>query len=312
GCFWKAVSANHNKVLLPKFQDKCNTSVLQSCTSMQTFIISGIEDLKHKQPPRLCRRDVLSMGAARNDSYIICQMMSIGLGKGHVTWMRKKDTHILTVSLFTYTTDQRFTALHSESSDQWSLRIASAQKSDSGIYECQVSTEPKISAAFTLQVVESSATINGPSEVHMVSGSDIRLTCQVNGTPEAPNYIYWYRDGSLINYSSRGGISVVTDKNDQTSRLVVTRARPADSGNYTCSPANAKPDSVSVYILQDGHPMQAIHGGCSSCSARFSLVLFLLLQLLRLSIIHCGNTNCTPRICIFILLLSLGVITTLC
>ena len=57
------------------------------------------------------------------------------------------------MGLFTYTTDGRFTALHSESSDDWTLRIASAQVSDSGSYECQVSTEPKISKAFELQVV---------------------------------------------------------------------------------------------------------------------------------------------------------------
>lgn len=83
----------------------------------------------------------------------------------------------------------------------------------------------------------------------MISGSNINLTCRVTGTPEPPQYIYWYREGSLINYSSRGGISVVTDKLSRTSRLVVTRAKPADSGNYTCAPANADPASVNVYII---------------------------------------------------------------
>ena len=70
-----------------------------------------------------------------------------------VTWIRKHDASVLTVGLFTYTTDGRFTALHSESSEDWTLRIASAQIADSGTYECQISTEPKISKAFELQVV---------------------------------------------------------------------------------------------------------------------------------------------------------------
>lgn len=70
-----------------------------------------------------------------------------------VTWIRKKDVHVLTVGLFRYTTDDRFRALHSESSNNWTLRIASAQLSDSGTYECQVSTEPKLSKSFTLVVV---------------------------------------------------------------------------------------------------------------------------------------------------------------
>ncbi|CAL4214612.1 unnamed protein product, partial [Meganyctiphanes norvegica] len=111
----------------------------------------NLEKPQQQQPNFHEYQDVFVVGAINHDVYLHCRVNN--LGDRSVTWMRKKDTHILTVSLFTYTTDQRFTALHSESSDQWSLRIASAQKSDSGIYECQVSTEPKISAAFTLQVV---------------------------------------------------------------------------------------------------------------------------------------------------------------
>lgn len=56
----------------------------------------------------------------------------------------------------TYTNDQRFKSLNSdnsESSDEWSLKISSPQPRDSGIYECQISTEPKISQAFRLVVV---------------------------------------------------------------------------------------------------------------------------------------------------------------
>ena len=83
----------------------------------------------------------------------------------------------------------------------------------------------------------------------MISGSNINLTCSVTGSPEPPQYIYWFLGNSLINYSSRGGISVVTDKHSKTSRLVVTRAVLADSGNYTCAPANSEPASISVYIL---------------------------------------------------------------
>lgn len=97
-------------------------------------------------------------------------------------------------------------------------------------------------------IAEAKAHIGGPHEVHMVSGSNINLTCSVTGSPEPPQYIYWYRGTTLVNYSSRGGISVVTDKLSRTSRLLLTRATTADSGNYTCAPANAEPASVAVYI----------------------------------------------------------------
>lgn len=70
-----------------------------------------------------------------------------------VSWIRKRDLHILTVGILTYTNDQRYQSLHSDGSDEWTLKISSPQIRDSGTYECQVSTEPKISQAFRLSVV---------------------------------------------------------------------------------------------------------------------------------------------------------------
>jgi hypothetical protein len=59
----------------------------------------------------------------------------------------------MTIGILTYTNDQRYQALHTEGSDEWSLRVTSAQPRDSGVFECQVSTEPKISQAYRLNVV---------------------------------------------------------------------------------------------------------------------------------------------------------------
>ena len=70
-----------------------------------------------------------------------------------MSWIRKRDLHIMTIGILTYTNDQRYQALHTEGSDEWSLRVMSAQPRDSGVYECQVSTEPKISQAYRLNVV---------------------------------------------------------------------------------------------------------------------------------------------------------------
>lgn len=67
--------------------------------------------------------------------------------------MRKRDLHILTVGAQRYTRDSRFQPLHQDGSDEWSLRLLSPRLHDSGTYECQVSTEPKISQAFLLNVV---------------------------------------------------------------------------------------------------------------------------------------------------------------
>lgn len=70
-----------------------------------------------------------------------------------VSWIRKRDLHILTVGILTYTNDQRYQSLHADGTDEWTLRITSPQPRDSGIYECQVSTEPKISLAFRLSII---------------------------------------------------------------------------------------------------------------------------------------------------------------
>ncbi|XP_071643609.1 opioid-binding protein/cell adhesion molecule homolog isoform X1 [Temnothorax longispinosus] len=183
-------------------------------------------------------------------AYLHCRVRN--LGDRAVSWIRQRDLHILTVGILTYTNDQRFQSLHSDGSDEWTLKISSPQVRDSGIYECQVSTEPKISQAFNLSVVVSKAKINGNSELYIKSGSDINLTCIVLQTPEPPSFIYWYKGDNVINYSQRGGISVVTEKQTRTSRLLISRALPADSGNYTCAPSTAESASVLVHVLNGG------------------------------------------------------------
>ena len=66
--------------------------------------------------------------------------------------MRKRDLHILTAGIQTYTGDGRFTVHHPESSNDWDLRIDYVQKRDSGVYECQINTQPKLKLAILLLV----------------------------------------------------------------------------------------------------------------------------------------------------------------
>lgn len=70
-----------------------------------------------------------------------------------VSWIRHRDIHILTVGSYTYTTDQRFQAIHRKNSDEWTLQIKWAQKRDGGMYECQISTQPVKSFFVNLSVV---------------------------------------------------------------------------------------------------------------------------------------------------------------
>ena len=46
-----------------------------------------------------------------------------------------------------------FQVIRSVKAENWTLQIKFVQLRDSGIYECQVNTEPKMSMAFRLNVV---------------------------------------------------------------------------------------------------------------------------------------------------------------
>jgi hypothetical protein len=65
-----------------------------------------------------------------------------------ISWVRRRDWHILTSGMFTYTNDERFQVLHSEGSDDWTLQIKYVQKRDNGTYECQVSVTVRLSLNF--------------------------------------------------------------------------------------------------------------------------------------------------------------------
>lgn len=92
------------------------------------------------------------------------------------------------------------------------------------------------------------AKILANSELFFKSGSDINLTCVSLQATHPPSYIYWYKDGYLINYSQRGGINVLTERQTRTSTLVISRAIPPDSGNYTCFPSNTSKSSHILFI----------------------------------------------------------------
>uniref|UniRef100_A0A1B0CZW6 Uncharacterized protein n=1 Tax=Phlebotomus papatasi TaxID=29031 RepID=A0A1B0CZW6_PHLPP len=75
------------------------------------------------------------------------------LGNKSVSWVRVRDDHILSVDRMTFIADERFQSHYVESTSVWTLQIKYVQARDAGVYECQVSTEPKISAQVHLNVV---------------------------------------------------------------------------------------------------------------------------------------------------------------
>ncbi|XP_064079667.1 kin of IRRE-like protein 1 [Macrobrachium nipponense] len=176
----------------------------------------------------------------------------LNLDKRDVSWIRQRDLHILTVGIFTYTSDDRFQVYHPENSNEWFLEISSVTFRDAGTYECQVSTSPKIFLPVTLTVEVQQAKINGPKEIYIQNGSTIKLTCIVNTHAENVGSVTWYRDTTELDYDSpRGGVSLEIEKTPlrTTSKLFLTRAVKADSGNYTCAPQFADSAVVVVHVV---------------------------------------------------------------
>ncbi|XP_022915002.1 zwei Ig domain protein zig-8-like isoform X2 [Onthophagus taurus] len=245
-------------------------------------------------------------------AYLSCRVRNIG--NKTVSWIRHRDIHILTVGSYTYTSDQRFQANHHPETDDWTLQVKWAQKRDAGIYECQISTQPVKSYFVTLTVVEygdynetmepndevfskrvPTAAILGGPDLHVDKGSTINLTCAIRFSPEPPAYIFWYHHDDIflsiyyksetnfvISYdSSRGGVSVITEKGDiTTSFLLIQHADIADSGKYSCSPSNADVASVRVHVLNGEHPaaMQTGSAGLPNTSVTVLALIFIMVS----------------------------------
>ncbi|XP_042221628.1 uncharacterized protein LOC121866099 [Homarus americanus] len=196
-----------------------------------------------------------------------CRILYI-VGKA-VSWMRARDLHLLTVGRFTYTSDERFKAVHQTGSQDWLLKIFYVQDRDAGPYECQVSTTPPMSHTVWLTVVEPQTVVLGGPELYINAGSAINLTCLVKYLPEPTPYIFWFHDEVLLSYDSeRGGVTVSTEHGQNTvSRLLIHQAAAKDSGHYTCSPATAPTHSIIVHVINSEKPAAIHHKNTTSNSS---------------------------------------------
>ncbi|XP_037941092.1 uncharacterized protein LOC119674041 [Teleopsis dalmanni] len=208
---------------------------------------------------------------------------------GIVSWIRKKDYHLLTVGLTTYSSDERFSATHLKHSEDWTLQIKFVQLRDAGVYECQVSTHPPTSIFLHLNVVEARAEISGPPIRYLTPGSTLRLQCRVVQNTEASEFIFWYHDNRMINYDIDRGINVSTDPDFQSSELTILRTRREHSGNFTCVASNTQPASILVHIFKGDNPAAMYHGHVGSSTKSYQTHLHSIMVIIALGyrIWHC-------------------------
>ncbi|XP_023335176.1 kin of IRRE-like protein 3, partial [Eurytemora carolleeae] len=127
----------------------------------------------------------------------------------------------------------------------------SLEPTDSGIYECQVSSTPHLSHRIHLSVKEPETVILGSPDIFVDQDSTINLTCIVSNTEKHPHKVDWLKNGKVVSYlGPRTGVSLVTDKSIKTVvSLVMSGARSKDSGTYSCVPDNAPTSYVNLHII---------------------------------------------------------------
>nr|XP_045616478.1 opioid-binding protein/cell adhesion molecule homolog [Procambarus clarkii] len=200
------------------------------------------------------------------------------VGENTVSWIRRRDYHLLTVGTQLYSSDDRFQVRFVKQENDWQLHIRYVQVRDDGVYECQVSSHPPVSLFSSLHVLEATAEILGGPEKYMTVGSSLRLVCVLRDHTQPPSYVFWYHDDRMINYHVTREVRVETSGG--LSVLFLDNVRPTDSGNYTCSPSNTRPAFISIHVLKGGETPAAIH---SSANTSFPSLLVLLLLLGLLS-----------------------------
>ncbi|RWS29459.1 Down syndrome cell adhesion molecule-like protein, partial [Leptotrombidium deliense] len=216
-------------------------------------------------------------GLLRDENRNICGLQ--------VSWVRQRDLHIISAGDYIYTSDQRFKPKHVDNTDEWYLHIEYAQKEDSGIYECQVSTEPKMSLSFFLNVIEAKSEILGSAVIQVPPGSTINLTCIINQTASPPLFVYWHRDEKVLSFrdssadSSNDRIKVNTVKGPTSiSVLEIRDAQSSDSGNYSCRPVPqyADPANTTVHVLNGENPAAMQHSNHKNSLTSHSILLTIL------------------------------------
>ncbi|CAO1408155.1 unnamed protein product [Diamesa tonsa] len=216
-------------------------------------------------------------------AYLPCRVKQ--LGNKSVSWVRVRDDHILTVDRMTFIADERFQSFFVESTGMWTLQIKYVQARDAGIYECQVSTEPKVSARVHLHVVVPRTELIGDPDRYVKAGSTVILRCVVRGALEPPSYIIWYHGIKQIYAENnrgwkiqidRGTPDIDGDSHSSVGTLVIDYARKRDSGNYSCSPSNSAPVLVTLHVINGESSASAVTSASPCLGTYGNLISFIL------------------------------------
>ena len=229
-----------------------------TCFILNALFVSAALVAERPSQPYFVNTNQLEVNATSGETaYLRCRVRD--LGSNTVVWLRERDLHILTYDVFTYTSEDQFESLHSNDSDEWVLKIRHSQAKDSGTYACQVSSEPYISQDYHLNIIIPKTKLLGDSEQFFYTGGIISLTCIIMESDDNDMMdLFWFREEEILSNAINDDVTIVTDKETGTSRLIITRAQAQDSGNYTCALSGTDKATVVVHVLSE--PLQEVGG----------------------------------------------------
>ena len=204
---------------------------------------------------------------AGRDLLITCALNKPLRGQHRLSFIRLDDFSLLFVGQKRSIKDQRFQVLHNDGGPDesvWSLKIQNVKVSDSGAYECQINTVPKpTSHVVRVEVVTGQIWII-PSDprVFVGAGGQLILDCILDTGPVKPQFILWYKDNKIVEYSDNVDAKVNLHLNEivndssstyvqHRSHLLVRNVSPKDSGTYRCGSDLTSEATVEVFVVRE-------------------------------------------------------------
>ena len=177
--------------------------------------------------------------------------------------MRFDTKAILAVHTHMVTHNPRMSVTHN-GRDSWTLKINNVQQNDSGLYSCQINTEPMTTQVGALNVGYPPDIIIGPNtsnDTIVAEGDSITLKCEVEGYPEPT--VIWAREDQtpIVQRNPQGKITQTLSapqKISEGNELKLEGLTKSDMGAYLCYVKNGIPPSVSKRIRVLDHLPQPV------------------------------------------------------
>jgi len=181
--------------------------------------------------------------------HLPCRVRQVGTNT--VAWVRNKDSSILAIDEDTIIQDSRFFVVKSEDREEWMLIIKTVSVADDGAYECQISTQVKMSHFVYLQVLVPTVTIEGAPDIFAKSGSSVDLSCKVTNNKVSASSLIWLKDEKVIPLADWPDVEVrmTEEEGHIVSVLTINNLSRERFGIYSCRPDGLSGQNVSLHVI---------------------------------------------------------------